>query len=92
MFRALFYLVLFTVVISVIKSVIGIITNAVNPNQNPPNAGPKGPRPSSTPVAGELRKDPVCGTFVATATALQKKSGGEVYYFCSTGCRDKFQG
>jgi YHS domain-containing protein len=33
----------------------------------------------------------VCGTFISAATAIQKKSGGEVYYFCSTECRDKFK-
>jgi YHS domain-containing protein len=93
MFRALFYLLIFTVAISVIKSVLGIITNAIHPSQNPQQgAGTKGPRSTSTPVKGELRKDPVCGTFVSTSTSLQKKAGGEIYYFCSADCRDKFKG
>ncbi len=92
MFRAFFYLILFTIAISVIKSVLGIITNALNPNQTPQQPNPKGPRSSSAPLAGELRKDPVCGTFVSTATSLQKKTGGETYYFCSPECRDKFKG
>jgi len=30
------------------------------------------------------------GTFVSTATAIQKTKGGETYYFCSAECRDKF--
>jgi YHS domain-containing protein len=37
-----------------------------------------------------LKKDPVCGTFVSAATAMQKSKGGETYYFCSAECRDKF--
>lgn len=40
--------------------------------------------------AGELRKDPVCGTFVSTATSPKRVVNGETYYFCSTECRDKF--
>jgi len=42
------------------------------------------------PAAGELRKDPVCGTYVSTATDLKKTSKGETFYFCSPECRDKF--
>ena len=40
--------------------------------------------------AGELRKDPVCGTFVPIATSLKRVVNGEMVYFCSAGCRDKF--
>jgi YHS domain-containing protein len=40
--------------------------------------------------AGELRKDPVCGTFVATATSLNRVVDGETFYFCSAECRDRF--
>jgi YHS domain-containing protein len=44
------------------------------------------------PAGGELKKDPVCGTFISTATAMQKRAGGETYYFCSAECRDNFKG
>lgn len=49
---------------------------------------------SSVPVSpgGELKKDPVCGTYVSTAASVSKKVGGEIVYFCSTECRDKFRG
>jgi len=46
--------------------------------------------PGATPSVGELKKDPVCGTFISTATAFQKLVRGETYYFCSTHCRDQF--
>jgi YHS domain-containing protein len=39
-----------------------------------------------------LKKDPVCGTFIAPSTAVRKMLGGETYYFCSAQCRDKFRG
>ena len=37
-----------------------------------------------------LKKDPVCGTFVAPSTAVQKEKDGQTYFFCSPTCRDKF--
>ena len=40
---------------------------------------------------GELKKDPVCGTFISTETAFQKAVGGETMYFCSKECRDKYK-
>jgi YHS domain-containing protein len=42
-------------------------------------------------LRGELKKDPVCGTFISTATAFEILAG-QTYYFCSTECRDKFKG
>lgn len=49
-------------------------------------------RPPVIPRSGSLKKDPVCGTFVDPATALQKTVKGQTYYFCSAACRDKFTG
>jgi YHS domain-containing protein len=41
-------------------------------------------------VGGELKRDPVCGTFVATSTAFKKTVRGETIHFCSADCRDKY--
>jgi len=95
MFRAILYLIGFMLIMSVIRSVLGIITKAVSglSSTTSPQAGASGSRPpSSPPSGGELKKDPVCGTFISTATAFQKAAAGQTYYFCSTDCRDKFQG
>jgi YHS domain-containing protein len=95
MFRAILYLIGFMLVMSVIRSVLGIITKAFTglSGASAPQAGASGSRqPSSPPSGGELKKDPVCGTFISTATAFQKSVGGQTYYFCSTECRDKFKG
>jgi YHS domain-containing protein len=52
----------------------------------------QGPPPESRPqLGGELKKDPVCGTFVAVASSIKKTVNGEVVHFCSTACRDKYQ-
>lgn len=40
--------------------------------------------------AGELRKDPVCGTFVPIASAMKRTVNGETVYFCSAECRDRY--
>ena len=82
-------------IMSVIRSVLGIIGKAFSglSDTSSPQAGTSGSRPSSKPSpGGELKKDPVCGTFISTATAFQKFSQGQTYYFCSTECRDKFKG
>jgi YHS domain-containing protein len=93
MFRAILYLIGFMLVMSVIRSVLGIITKAFSglSSSTSPQAGAPGSPPSSPPSGGELKKDPVCGTFISTATAFQKSAGGQTYYFCSTECRDKFK-
>ncbi len=99
MFRALLYVIAFTLVMSVLRSILGIIAKAFSGQASPfsvrTGASPGAPSSSgasSAPSGGELKKDPVCGTFISTATAFQKYSGGQTYYFCSTECRDKFKG
>jgi len=80
--------------ITVLRSVIGVlmkIMSSVFGAQASSSAGASSkPRPT-VPAGGELKKDPVCGTFIAADTAVQKRVGGEVYYFCSADCRDKFK-
>ena len=93
MFRAIVYLIGFMLIMSVVRSVLGIIGKAFSGLSNPssPQAGASGSRPSGPSSGGELKKDPVCGTFISTATAFQKFANGQTYYFCSTECRDKFK-
>jgi YHS domain-containing protein len=96
MFRALLYVIAFTLLMSVLRSVLGIIAKAFSGQSNPfsvrTGGAPGAPPPAAASSGGELKKDPVCGTFISTATAFQKYAGGQTYYFCSTECRDKFKG
>ena len=49
---------------------------------------------SETPTVsagGELKKDPVCGTYVSTATSLSRSVNGGLVYFCSKECRDRYK-
>lgn len=88
MVRALFYLLTTVIVITVVKSVIGIFAKAFSSvaQQRTPGQAP-GPGKQAPQT---LKKDPVCGTFVAASTEFQKTKGGSTYFFCSAACRDKF--
>ncbi|RLF33268.1 MAG: hypothetical protein DRM98_02545 [Thermoplasmata archaeon] len=35
-------------------------------------------------------KDPYCGIYFPKRKAIEKVIDGEMYYFCSTECRDKY--
>jgi YHS domain-containing protein len=48
-------------------------------------------RPEPSPSM-ELKKDPVCGTYVSPATGVSRSVQGHLIYFCSKECRDKFVG
>jgi YHS domain-containing protein len=93
MFRAIAYLIASVLVISLVRAIIGVIMKGFADlfQSGQPQAKNNG-RVPTVPVGGELKKDPVCGTFISTATAIQKTARGETYYFCSAECRDKFKG
>jgi YHS domain-containing protein len=92
MLRAVAYLIASVLVITVLRSIIGIVLKGFSDLFHPEQPDQKGPHAPAVPAGGELKKDPVCGTFISTATSIQKRVGGEVYYFCSAECRDKFRG
>ncbi len=47
--------------------------------------------PEQMHTSGQLRKDPVCGTFVATSTPYSQISDGTTQYFCSKACAELFK-
>jgi uncharacterized protein len=46
----------------------------------------------SDAVTRRLVRDPVCGMHLAEGLAVTQRQGGEVVYFCSEECREKFVG
>ena len=47
---------------------------------------------AATQVArSEFARDPVCGMKVSTAEAKTSVYRGEIHYFCSQSCREKFE-
>ncbi len=58
---------------------------------------PPAPAPPRQPVeqtggATELKKDPVCGTYVSAASGFTRSVNGQLLCFCSKECRDRFAG
>jgi YHS domain-containing protein len=89
MFRALVYMIAAILIITVLRMVIGIIMRGASEALT----GSSTPRHGQTPPApgGDLKRDPVCGTYVAEAASIKRSAGGQVYYFCSPECRDRFK-
>ena len=93
MFRAFFYIICTIFVISLLRGVLGALAKMFGGMVNPPPQRTSNPRSGAVPMGGELKKDPICGTFVSTSTSLKKTAAtGEIVHFCSTACRDKFSG
>ncbi|HUS06223.1 MAG TPA: hypothetical protein VMZ52_08005 [Bryobacteraceae bacterium] len=92
MLRGLVYLLCTIFIISLVRGIIGIILKGFGELVSPAGV----PRPASagagTPVGGELKKDPVCGTYVSALSSVKKTAGGQIVHFCSAACRDKYAG
>ena len=65
-----------------VKAIVAFLTPAPPSSRASPGT-PPGP-------AGELKKDPVCGTFVAPELAVTQKFHGQTLHFCSQKCRDEY--
>jgi YHS domain-containing protein len=89
MLRAILFLVIAIFLITVVRMFMGVIMKGMAEMMNAPTAGG---RPPAAPVGGELKRDPVCGTFVPANTAYQRTLKGDTHYFCSAECRDKYIG
>jgi YHS domain-containing protein len=93
--ETILYLFAGVLIFAVLRAILGIVLKGVSDffGTASSNAGARpGPRMPSPPVPEALKKDPVCGTFVAPSTALRKTVKGETYYFCSQECQSKFKG
>ncbi len=79
-------LLLFLVLRSFLKGLFQNRRDVARRNSQPaPNAPP--------PVfaGGDLKKDPVCGTYVSTSASVTRTINGELLHFCSKECRDKYR-
>jgi YHS domain-containing protein len=92
MFRALLELiigilgalVLRAIFSSVMKGFGAAASQAFQQQAPPPPSQPK-----ETPRAGELHKDPICGTYVSESTSFRRQHSGRTFYYCSDACRQK---
>ncbi|MBV8572265.1 MAG: hypothetical protein JO319_16715 [Acidobacteriaceae bacterium] len=97
MFRVLFELLITIFAVVVARAVLSsILKNAAKAGmgafQNRSAQGSQNraeQRPSGPQVAGELHKDPVCGTYVAESAAFRRQVGGRTFFYCSEACSRK---
>jgi len=83
--RFLVLVVAIAIVRSVVASVARLFSQAMRTQASPPS------HPPAASPGGELKQDPVCGTFVPMSTAVKKTVDGQLVHFCSVACRDKFK-
>lgn len=94
MYRALFELIITVLIILVARSLLtsllkGVSSAAKTFQNEGPRQQEQTKNQASSSTANELHKDPVCGTYVAESTPFQRKLTGQVFYYCSTDCREK---
>jgi len=80
--RFLFPLLIFFLLRSIFRSFI------YNANRR---AATPAPRPRDVPAIGELKKDPVCGTYVSAAASITRTINGKTVHFCSEDCSRKYR-
>ena len=89
MFRVIFYLLVTIFLITIVRSVVGVVMRGFSELISPAPRQANGAR-EGVPLSGELKKDPICGTYTSAATSLKETVGKETFYFCSPQCRDKY--
>jgi YHS domain-containing protein len=77
-------------VFALLRSVLRSIFQAGREFTRPTQQAPPASRPNVV-VGGELKKDPVCGTYVSTGASVTRTVNGELLHFCSKECRDKYR-
>ena len=83
--RIIVPLILLLIVRSLIAAVVrGFSSLTRSPQQSAQSSG-------AARAGGELKKDPVCGTYVSAGAAVTRQIKGETLHFCSTTCRDKYR-
>lgn len=89
--RIILYMLFAVVLISVLRSVIGVLMKGLGSILGPQSEGPRSAagQPPRSQLGGELRRDPVCGTFVAESTRHQRRVGNQSFYYCSEQCKEK---
>lgn len=48
-------------------------------------------KPHPQKALEEMKKDPVCGTYIPENQAVTYNAGDETYYFCSQECMQQFR-
>ena len=87
MVRSVFRLFLIFITALFLRQVVMFVIRAFSRLAGPNDSASRAPHEQAV---GELKRDPVCGTFVATDSSIKRTVNGEVIHFCSPACRDKY--
>jgi hypothetical protein len=90
MLRAVVYLLLTIFLVTFLRAAIGLIGKAVAQLFQP--SAPNRPGTRGATAGGELKQCATCGVYSSKNSSLERVIGGKTLYFCSTACRDKYQG
>ena len=82
------FIVLPVLLFYVVRAILASIIEGFRSTLSPRSAAKQPPAVRS---GGELKKDPVCGTYVSTSASISRTVKGEVFYFCSQECSDKYR-
>ena len=82
--RIVLPILLFTFVRALVRSILQGFKTAATPQTTSGS-------PPPIQAGGELKKDPVCGTYVSSAVAITRTIDGRLLHFCSKECRDKYR-
>ena len=82
------FIVLPVLLFFIVRAILGSIIEGFRSTLGPRSAARQPPAVSS---GGELKRDPVCGTYVSTSASIQRTVNGQVLYFCSQECSDKYR-
>ncbi|HTU46806.1 MAG TPA: hypothetical protein VMF91_17190 [Bryobacteraceae bacterium] len=85
----LIVLVARAVLTSVLKGIANASASAFRSGNPQFTAQRQADSPSASTAAGDLHKDPVCGTYVAESTPFRQNVSGQTFYYCSDACREK---
>lgn len=83
-------LVLFLIIRLVVLMVRSALVAAGGGSDGPARGGTRVKR--SERLGGTLVQDPQCGTYLPEDRAIALRVGGTTHHFCSTACRDAWQG
>jgi uncharacterized protein len=91
MFRLVFRFLVLVVFFAFLRYVITAVARVFSQTMRSQSSPPPVQQVPKSELGGELKQDPVCGTFVPTTSSVRKTVNGELVYFCSAACRDKFR-
>jgi len=92
MWRAFIEFIGTLILLLVVRSVITGLVRAFKDTTQAATSPPEPQAPGELPSAGELRKDPVCETYISVPSPWEKMAKGQTVYFCSKECKDRFKG